>query len=54
MGFVRSYSTIIRLGIGLALIGQLKFCTANMMGLAAENYQRGIMPYSEFSRMLTK
>jgi hypothetical protein len=54
MGFIRFYSAIIRIGIGLALLGQLKFCTTTMMGLAAESSQRGIISYSKFSRLLTK
>ncbi len=54
MELVRFYAWVIRLGIGLALLGQLKSCTLTMMGLAAEKTERGIISYSKFSRLLTK
>lgn len=54
MGFIRFHTVIIRIGIELVLLGQLKFRTTAMMGLAAESSQRGIMSYSKFSRLLTK
>ena len=53
MELVRFYSAVLKLGILLALAGQLKSCTLTMMGLAAEKTQVGIMSYSRFSRMLT-
>lgn len=52
MGLVRFYSSVIWLGIALALAGQLKSCTLTMMGLSAEKSQVGITSYSKFTRML--
>jgi hypothetical protein len=52
MGLVRFYSSVIWLGIALALAGQLKSCTLTMMGLAADKTQQGITSYSKFTQML--
>ena len=52
MGAVKFVSFVVRLGFGLAMIGQLKFCTLVMMGKAAEKSQKGIMSYSKYTRML--
>jgi hypothetical protein len=52
MGLVRFYSSVIWLGIALALAGQLRSCTLTMMGLATEKTQGGITSYSKFTRML--
>lgn len=49
---VRFYSTVIWLGISLALMGQLKSCTLTMLGLAAGTSETGIMSYSKFTRSL--
>ncbi len=54
MGLVRFVSFVIRLGVALALVGQLKSCTLTMMGLAAEKTEHGIISYSKFSRLLTR
>ena len=53
MGAVKFVSFVVRLGFGLAMIGQLKYCTLVMMGKAAEKSQKGIMSYSKYNRMLT-
>ena len=53
MGVIKLVSFVVRLGFGLALIGQLKFCTLVMMGKAAEKSQKSIMSYSKYTRMLT-
>jgi hypothetical protein len=52
MGLVRFYSSVIWLGIALALVGQLKSCTLTVMGLAAEKSQMGITSYSKFNHEL--
>jgi hypothetical protein len=52
MGLVRFYSSVIWIGIALALAGQLKSCTLTVMGLAAEKSQTGITSYSKFNREL--
>ena len=54
MEIVRFYSTVIWLGISLALVGQLKSCTRIMIGKAAETTRTEIMSYSKFSRELTR
>ena len=54
MALVKFYVWVIRIGIALALVGQLKGCTLMMMGLAAEKAETGIMSYSKFSRLLTE
>ncbi len=54
MELVRFYSWVIRLGIALALVGQLKACTLVILGRAAEKTEIGIISYSKFTRLLTK
>jgi len=54
MGLVRFYSSVIWLGIALALAGQLKSCTLAMKGLGADKSQTGIMSYSKFTRQLIR
>jgi hypothetical protein len=54
MNLVHFYVCVIRLGITLALCGQLKTCTQLMMGEAGEKTQAGIISYSKFSRLLTR
>ena len=54
MVVVRFFTWVIRLGLALALIGQLKSCTLVMLGLAAEKTEYGIISYSKFSRLLTR
>ena len=54
MNLVHFYACVIRLGIALALCGQLKTCTHLIMGEAAEKTETGIISYSKFSRLLTR
>lgn len=54
MSMVRFYVWVIRIGIALALCGQLKTCTLLIMGEAAEKTENGIISYSKFSRLLTR
>jgi hypothetical protein len=54
MELVRFYSAIVKIAMALALAGFLKSCTLEMMGLAAESSATGVMPYSDYTRMLTK
>lgn len=53
MEIVRFVSFVVRIGLLLALVGQLKFCTLMTMGKAAANSQKGIMSYSKYTRQLT-
>jgi hypothetical protein len=53
MEIIKFVSFVVRLGLLLALVGQLKFCTLMMMGLASEKSQHGIMSYSKYTKLLT-
>ena len=53
MEIARFVSFVVRLGLILALMGQLKFCTLTMLGLAAEKSKKGIMSYSKYTKLLT-
>ena len=54
MEFVRFYALVIRIAIVLALIGQLKSCTLDLLGLAAMKSEHGIISYTKYTRLLTK
>ena len=54
MHLVRFYAAVIKIGIALALLGTLKSCTLQIMGLAAAKSENGIMSYSRYTRMLTQ
>ena len=54
MELVRFFGLVVRIAIFLALIGQLKSCTLDLLNLSAENSAHGIMSYSKFTRALTK
>lgn len=49
---IRFYATVIKIAVALAMIGQLKSCTLNLMGLAATKSKTGVMSYSDFNRKL--
>lgn len=54
MVVVHFFAWVIRLGLALALIGQLKSCTLVMLGMVAEKTEHGIISYSKFARQLTR
>lgn len=54
MELARFVSGVIRIALLLALVGQLKSCTLEMMGLAAEASVSGMMSYSKYTRVLTR
>ena len=54
MDFVRFVSFVLKIGFTLALLGQLKSCTLQMMNLAATKSEEGIISYSRFTRELTR
>ena len=54
MILARFYITIVKIAIALALIGQLKSCTLELLGLAAAKSDQGMTSYSKFTRLLTK
>lgn len=53
MELVRFYAAVMKLAMLLALLGILKTCTLQVLGLAAAKSQVGIMSYSKYSRILT-
>ena len=54
MELVRFYALVVKIAIALALIGQLKFCTLELLGLAAEKSDHGMISYTKFTQALTK
>lgn len=52
MELVRFYALIVKIAIVLAVLGLLKSCTLELMGLAAAKTEHGIMSYSRYSRQL--
>ena len=54
MAVIRLYATIIKIAVSLALLGQLKFCTLQLLGLASEKSARGIISFSKYNRALTR
>ena len=53
MELIRFYVLIIKIGLLLALCGELRSCTMEIMQLAAEKSDHGIMSYSKFTKALT-
>ena len=54
MELVRFFAKVIKIAIFLALIGQLKSCTLELLNLSAATSKTGIMSYSKFTHALTK
>ncbi len=54
MELVRFFAFVVRLAIALALIGQLKSCTLELLGQAAAKSDHGMISYTTFTRLLTK
>lgn len=54
MELVRFFVLVVKIAFCLALIGQLKSCTLELLDLSAEKSTKGIMPYSKFTQALTK
>jgi len=54
MEIVKFVGWVVRIAIFLALVGQLKSCTLELMNLSAEKTAHGIMSYSKFTRELTR
>jgi len=54
MSLVHFYIWIVRIGIAVAICGQLKTCTLIMMHEAAEKTEAGVVSHSKFSRLLTR
>jgi hypothetical protein len=54
MELVRFFAMVVKIAIFLALIGELKACTLELLNLSAAKSSTGIMSYSKFTRELTK
>jgi hypothetical protein len=54
MELARFLAFTIKLAIALALIGQLKSCTLELLGLAAEKSDHGMISYSQYTRLLNQ
>ena len=52
MELVRFYAAVVKLALALAMIGQLKACTLELMGRAAAKHE--MMSYSKYTRALTR
>ncbi len=52
MEVARFISSVIKLAIALALIGQLKSCALIMLGLSAAKTETGMISYSAYNRKL--
>ncbi len=53
MELVRFFSVILKLAIALALIGQLKSCTLELLGHAAKSSDQGWVSYAQYTKLLT-
>ncbi|MGE0528464.1 MAG: hypothetical protein AB7G93_19885 [Bdellovibrionales bacterium] len=53
MELVRFYAFVVKVAIALALVGQLKSCTLQLLGLAAAKSDQGMISYSKYTRLLT-
>ena len=53
MALVRFYAFVIKIAILLALMGLLKSCTLELMGLAAHKTERGMISYKRYTEILT-
>lgn len=51
MELVRFYALIIKIAIALAMMGELKACTLELVGKSAA--KNGMMSYSRFTKALT-
>ena len=52
MGLVRFYAAVLRIALVLAVIGSLKSCTRDVLGLSAVTSERGMISYEKFSGQL--
>ena len=53
MELVRFFSAIVKIALMLAMMGSLKSCTLELLGLATAKSERGMISYSKFTRALT-
>ncbi len=53
MELVRFYALIVKIAFILAVFGMLKSCTLEVMGLAAQRIERGMISYSRYTKILT-
>ena len=53
MELVRIASAIVKIAFILALVGQLKSCTLELLGMSAHASSSGMISYSKFTQLLT-
>jgi len=53
MELARLYLAIFKIAIALALIGQLKSCTLELLGLTAERTGQGMISFTNYTKALT-
>jgi hypothetical protein len=53
MELVRFYALVVQIAIVLALLGQLKSCTLDLLGVAAQKSDQGMISYTKVTRALT-
>ena len=54
MELIRFFAVLVKIAIVLAIIGQLKSCTLELLGLAAEKSGQGMISYSQYTRLLNQ
>ncbi len=54
MELIRFFAFVVKLAILLALVGQLKSCTLQLLGLAATKSDQGMISYGDYSRLLNQ
>jgi hypothetical protein len=54
MELARFYIMLVKIAMALAFLGLLKSCTLDLLGLAAESSDKGMISYSQFTKLLTK
>ena len=52
MELIRFYVLVIKIAIALAIVGQLKSCTLELLGISAEKTGQGMISYSQYTRQL--
>ena len=53
MELVRFFALVVQIAIALAFLGQLKSCTLDLLGFAAQKSDQGMISYTKFTHALT-
>jgi hypothetical protein len=54
MELIRVFAFVVKLAIALALVGELKTCTLELLGSAATSSDHGMISYGKFTRLLNQ